>query len=819
MCRDYTENLLIIYDIKLKKFSYPVQINEYFDAKFESDSSFFSVLKEKKLISKPVFSLMESKFKEIAETDGESVYYTKCQILSSFELEKWYNIGIVKSDNKKVQIIITDINDEVEYKHHLEQLVEYDDLTGLYTRRKFTQTVNTIILEDKKETISGKYAVIYFDVQRFKAINDLFTKAGGDMLLIHIAESINKLLDKHGFACRIEADRFAIFIKLSGLRLKSFLDNLMEEIRSFNIIFDIECNFGVYVIKEHVAASVMIDRAILAQKTIKGKYQKTYLYYDDSLRTELITEQEVSGSMKKALENNQFVPYFQPQYDHGTGMLIGAEALARWNHPEKGIISPAVFVPIFEANGFIYSLDMYIFEYICKFIRKCIDNNIHVVPISTNFSRYDIFQEDFVEKLEVIRSRYSVPVKKIRIEITESAAAGGSSFTNKIVKKLHKYGYVVEMDDFGSGYSSLNVLKDIGFDIIKLDMKFLSNRAGNKRGGIILTSIVNMAKWLKMPVIAEGVEELNQADYLRSIGCNYIQGYLYSKPLNEEKFFSLLEGKPVGVADSQLEFISSFDSFDFWSPSSQETLIFNQFVGPSIILSSHGEKIEIVRVNRKYLREMGMNQSESEIVKEDFLKYFDKENRILFTDTLKKAARTKQEQQCEAWCTINSECCGKEKLYISYTILLIGKSKDSNLFFISLRNITNEKKVTLKYIETEKRFKAASEQANIYYWEYNILTKQMFPCFRCMRDLGLPMVVENYPEPAIDMGIIPADYADEYRNIHKRLEQGEKNIEIEIPLTVGRTPFIVRYTTEFDDSGRPVKAFGSATYKPTSKKL
>ena len=812
MSRDYTNNILVIYDIELKKFSYPVQINNFFDVDF-SNRSFFSVLRDEGIATKVTVALLEEKFNQIIKSD-EEVYYTKCHLRAEYDLEKWFTVGFIKSENRTILITITDTNDDADYMHHLERLVEYDELTGLYTRRKFTQQVNSIMLSNKKESLSGKYAILYFDIQRFKAINDLFGKAGGDMLLIHISEVIHNLISDLGFASRIEADRFAVFIKLSGLKLKNLIKELITEIKDYNLVFDIECNLGVYVIKEHTSASVMIDRASLAQKIVKGNYQKRYLFYDESFRNDLLSEQEISGSMDKALETNQFLIYFQPQYDHGTGMLIGAEALVRWNHPEKGLLSPASFIPIFEQNGFITVLDMHVFELTCKFIKNCIDKKIHVVPISTNFSRYDIFQDDFVEKLEVIRSRYAVPVKKLRIEITESAASGGSSYTNKIVKKLHKYGYVVEMDDFGSGYSSLNVLKDIAFDIIKLDMKFLSDKTGSKRGGIILTSIINMARWLKMPVIAEGVEDIKQADYLKSIGCNSIQGYLYSKPLPQERFEQVLISKPHSLPEAEVEFVNNFDSVNFWSPGSQESILFNSFVGPAAMFIYQNKKLEILRVNKKYVQELGMNNSVSELINKDILQAMDKDNQKIYIKMIEDTISSKEERSCETWRKIESDCCGEEKVCIRTDVMLIAKNSKTYMFYATVRNITKEKKTVLQFIESERRFKMASEQANIYFWEYNILTKDMFPCFRCMRDLGLPLVVKNYPEPAINMGIIPEDYADIYREIHKRLEKGEKSIEIEMPLTVGRIPFKVRYTTEFDDAGRPVKAYGSATYIP-----
>ena len=226
---------------------------------------------------------------------------------------------------------------------------------------------------------------------------------------------------------------------------------------------------------------------------------------------------------------------------NSTKKITGAEALVRWIHPEVGIIPPNAFIPIFEKNNFITDLDMYVFEKACIFLRKCMDQGIPLVPVSTNFSRFDIVQPNFIENIEEIRQRVNVPVDKIRIEITESAVVEGSEYINFIVKKLKSYGYVVEMDDFGTGYSSLNVLKDINFDILKLDMKFMSNEQSNERGRTILASVVGMTSNLKMAIIAEGVESESQADFLHEIGCDTIQGYLYSKPISEEDYINKLK--------------------------------------------------------------------------------------------------------------------------------------------------------------------------------------------------------------------------------------------------------------------------------------
>lgn len=523
----------------------------------------------------------------------------------------------------------------------------------------------------------------------------------------------------------------------------------------------------------------------------------------------MLEKKQICDLFEQAIQEGQYIAFFQPQYNQSTGMMIGAEALVRWRHPELGLIPPSVFIPVLEENKMITRLDLYVFEYTCRFIRKCLDENLHIIPISTNFSRHDIFIENFVEQLEEIRKKYDVPVRFLRVEITESVAVKGEENVNNVVAKLHKYGYIVEMDDFGSGYSSLNVLKDVDFDIIKMDMKFLSSQS--KRGGIILSSIVRMAHWLCLPIIAEGVETTEQLDFLRSIGCEYIQGYLYSKPLPEEQFYELLQAGKLDKNIKSMQLLDTLDACDFWNPESLDTLIFNNYVGAAVIFDYADGKISIMRVNQKYIKEYGMNLTEKDVISFNPMKQLDEANMKIYTDMLEEAIRTGEEQECETWRTIKSPCCGEERFCIRSNVRMIGKSKGQYLFYGMIRNVTSEKQQIKDYKDVERRFKAASEQANIYFWEYTIATREMRPCFRCMRDLGLPALVRNYPEPAIEMGIIPPEVADQYREMHKRLEQGAESLEAVLPLTVGRVPFHVRYTTEFDASGVPVKAYGSAT--------
>jgi len=523
-----------------------------------------------------------------------------------------------------------------------------------------------------------------------------------------------------------------------------------------------------------------------------------------------MSENELLLNFEEALEKDYIFVCYQPKINHTTGRMIGAEALMRWKDPVNGMQYPSDFIPVLEKNTLIPKADLHVFEDVCKFQRKCLDENIPAVPISFNMSRYDIFHSDYVGKIEKIRQQYQIPVKFLHVEITESSAIGGSELVSKVLNNLHVLGYVVEMDDFGSGYSSLNVLKDLDVDVIKLDMRFLSGGIGG-RGGMIISSVIQMSKWLDTPVIAEGVETPEQADFMKSIGCTYIQGYLYSKPVPENEFIEKLrqiQHEPVSKA---INLIESMDAGRFWNPQSLETLIFNHYVGGASIFTYQDGKLTILRVNQKYQSELGMNLCEKEILNSDPWDGFDEYHKNLYEKTIKKAIQSHDEESCETWRTVCSKICGEDKICIRTDMRLIGRAGEEYIFYAMVRNITSEKKRYAELAESERRFRFASEQVNIYAWEYEFSTHVMHPCFRCMRDLNVPPVVENYPEPLFDSGLFPMDYYDSYHEMLRKIESGEvDSIEAVIPLSVARIPFHVRYTLERDENGKPLKAYGSA---------
>lgn len=806
-----TNSILITYDIKSNQYRYPHSLEGSFLAKFDN-RPLEQILTEDGIAEVKTVEIYNARLKEIIHAAEPSACFMECSLKDTECQWKWYRIGFIcPIPGECVSIVLTHMDKELQDNDRYIKFVEHDELTGLFNQKGFCKQVELALQEDEEGVAAGDYAVLCLDVIRFKVINDIFGVEEGNRLLQYIAEVINQNANSGDILGRANADHFLIFTKNKGSVLEEKIERLLKDISEYDSAVSVACNAGIYVIDDaKISVDSMIDRAAIAKSNIKGSYTQKYNYYTETLRKDMLGEQEIVGMMEPALVNEQFVVYYQPQYNHSTGLLVGGEALVRWKHPERGLISPGIFIPIFENNGFITKLDFYVFKQVCRFIRKCKESGMHLVPISINFSRHDIYLPDFVEQLEEIRKRYHVESRYLRVEITESAVMGSSRQVNEVIHKLHDCGYLVEMDDFGSGYSSLNVLKDIELDIIKLDMLFLAEESESNRGGTIVSAVIRMAKWLSIPVIAEGVETIKQADFLRSIGCDYIQGYLYSKPLPEDEFEEKLRSNRVGATVPQMRLIDTLNACDFWDPKSQETLIFSNYVGGAAIFDYSDGKIEILRVNQKYLQEMCMNQSEKDLITSEFLQVFDDSDKKIYIDMLERAILSMDEEECETWRNLSSECCGEERICIRSNVRMIGKSDNSYLFYAMIRNVTAEKNQVASILDSEKRFKMASEQVNIYFWEYTVATREMRPCFRCMRDLGLPALLTNYPDSAIEMGVFPPEVADEYRDWHRRIAEGEKSLEAIMPLTVGRVPFHVRYTTEFDENGNPVKAYGSA---------
>ncbi|MDD3831508.1 MAG: EAL domain-containing protein [Clostridia bacterium] len=417
------------------------------------------------------------------------------------------------------------------------------------------------------------------------------------------------------------------------------------------------------------------------------------------MRERLLYEQEIINEMNTALEKEQFEVWFQPIYNHSSGARVGAEALVRWRHPIHGLIPPNELIPTFERNGFVYELDKYVWESVCKYLRTWLDEGIDSLLVSVNISRYDLLKDDLYDVIVGLVNKYNLPISMLRIEITESAFAKDNRRVLDVVKLFVYYGFTVEIDDFGVGYSSLNTLKDVPAQVLKIDMSFLSthydgaSQSGEQRisrGGTILESVVRMAKWLGMAVIAEGVETVEQANYLKSIGCDYVQGYLYARPMPAHEYIQHIVGVRKEEKLLTVELVENYDNNKFWDPTSLDTLVFNTYVGGACIIELHNDHIEILRANDKFAKMVGgENCTIKDILSLNLEDHICDHSRETFFDSVHETLRTCEDVVCELQFLDLYEK-GRET-YLHTTMRVIARTTTRSLFYMACFNITQHK--------------------------------------------------------------------------------------------------------------------------------
>lgn len=422
-----------------------------------------------------------------------------------------------------------------DYQKQERYLIEHDQLTSLYSRIKLFEKARRMIEENPEK----QYAFIRIDLDRFHLYNSFFGESEGDKLLIYFAEKIRDNAEVFSEAVfgRIEADIFGICCPYQENKISAMRENLLTDLQKYNDTYYMEPSIGVYVIGDNqVPVEEMYDRASMAAESCKHKFMADVGYYDEDMTSKLRVEQELMNEAQKALDEEQFVVYLQPKTNIRTEKHYGAEALVRWQHPDKGMVSPGKFIPVFESNGFIGRLDFYMWEHTCKLLHRWIEEGLDPAPVSVNVSRANMYNPNLVENLKSLIQKYRLPASLLQLELTESAFMDDPDMMIAKVKELRENGFTVLMDDFGSGYSSLNTLKDIPVDILKVDMKFLGTGDKDGRSERILASVIQMAALLELAVIVEGVETKEQKDFLKSIGCEYVQGFYYARPMPWQEY-------------------------------------------------------------------------------------------------------------------------------------------------------------------------------------------------------------------------------------------------------------------------------------------
>lgn len=377
-------------------------------------------------------------------------------------------------------------------------------------------------------------AFIQFDIDSFKILNQEYGVHEGDALLTFINDTLSIVCADNQPYCRLTADIFMIVTAFENQEeLLKFVHKVESMLCGFHNI-DYRLTFGISVVDDRtVHTRYHGDNASIARKSVKGNALRNIAFFTTDMKKDLEKTKAIEDNMQNALVNGEFVMLLQPKYSISTEKIIGAEALARWFHPERGMISPAEFIPVFEKNGFILKLDLFIWEQACKKIRSWIDNGIEPVPISVNISRDYINSVDLVAELSSLIEKYQIPTSLLELEITESVDSEG---VESVVKRLKKAGFTMLMDDFGSGYSSLNMLKTTPFDVLKIDKSFLGEFIESDRGRKIIEHTISMSQDIGLGIIAEGVETLEQAQFLSRCGCDSAQGFYYSKPITTEEY-------------------------------------------------------------------------------------------------------------------------------------------------------------------------------------------------------------------------------------------------------------------------------------------
>ena len=416
---------------------------------------------------------------------------------------------------------------------------EHDRLTMLYSRNFFFEYANRLYHYHPELHLDA----IVMNIEQFHTINALNGRDFGDDVLRLIGNEIRAFLgETEGIASRIEADRFDIYC-LHQPDYRALLNRFQEKVSSLSRSTSIHLRMGVKPWREGVEPILLFDRARTACNMVRGDYQNPLMIYDEDMRMRELLNSRLLNDLRPAVEERQFQVYYQPKYNIQVDppRLSSAEALIRWKHPDLGMISPGSFVPLFEGNGLIGVVDNFVWQEAAKQIARWKEKYSFTLPVSVNLSRSDVFDPTLPDRLDRLILDNGLSYKDLKLEVTESAYTDNAKQVLDVIKSLRNKGFEIEMDDFGSGYSSLNMLSDMPIDVLKMDMKFIRNIEESETDRRLVSLILDIARYLKVSVVAEGVETEKQLEILRSGKCDLVQGYYFSRPLPSEDFEKLIE--------------------------------------------------------------------------------------------------------------------------------------------------------------------------------------------------------------------------------------------------------------------------------------
>lgn len=683
-----------------------------------------------------------------------------------------------------------------------------DAATGLLGKEAFFDEAAAYLRHSGARDVS----IVCFDVDHFKLFNDLHGLDCGDELLRYLGRALALRFSPDGAQplARLAADTFALCA--TGIRPERVERILVDISSECPNGIDAIVRAGVYRIEDPASpVSIMCDRAVIALRTVKGSYFDRVALYDPGMREALVLEREVVAGIESALREDRIELFLQPKCNIRTGKIVGAEALARWRHPERGIVAPGEFIPLIERNGLVRSLDLRVWEKTAAWIRGLIDEGVQPVPVSVNVSRADIYLVDVAAELHALVERYGIEPSLIEVEITESAYSERPDRIVAAFDELAERGFTVLMDDFGSGYSSLNMLKDINVDVLKIDMRFLDR--DDRRSKDIMESVIRMARWLDLPVIAEGVETREQVNFLLDVGCSYAQGYYYARPMEAAAFEALLtDGSKVQHEQCALQDARRpiLDFRDLLHENTISDRMLSSIIGSVALYSYADGDLRLIRGNEAHRRLIatlgeGVNGAEEG---GSLLPFVHDEDRDALVAAAEETVRSCPDDGVEVVVRrMGTNGCHWHKMRLFH----LNTTNGSATVYGSVTDVTERMEYMEALRKSEQRFEMTLEASGTVVFELDIPTRTARYSEFLQQAFGLAETVANAPEGFIEQGTVAEESIEDFRAIYRDLYAGAPRTSAVVRAIMGdgsRAWNRVTLLAMPNEAGAPVKAVG-----------
>ena len=679
-----------------------------------------------------------------------------------------------------------------------------DAATGLLGKEAFFDEAAAYLRHSGARDVS----IVCFDVDHFKLFNDLHGLDCGDELLRYLGRALALRFSPDGAQplARLAADTFALCA--TGIRPERVERILVDISSECPNGIDAIVRAGVYRIEDPASpVSIMCDRAVIALRTVKGSYFDRVALYDPGMREALVLEREVVAGIESALREDRIELFLQPKCNIRTGKIVGAEALARWRHPERGIVAPGEFIPLIERNGLVRSLDLRVWEKTAAWIRGLIDEGVQPVPVSVNVSRADIYLVDVAAELHALVERYGIEPSLIEVEITESAYSERPDRIVAAFDELAERGFTVLMDDF----SSLNMLKDINVDVLKIDMRFLDR--DDRRSKDIMESVIRMARWLDLPVIAEGVETREQVNFLLDVGCSYAQGYYYARPMEAAAFEALLtDGSKVQHEQCALQDARRpiLDFRDLLHENTISDRMLSSIIGSVALYSYADGDLRLIRGNEAYRRLIatlgeGVNGAEEG---GSLLPFVHDEDRDALVAAAEETVRSCPDDGVEVVVRrMGTNGCHWHKMRLFH----LNTTNGSATVYGSVTDVTERMEYMEALRKSEQRFEMTLEASGTVVFELDIPTRTARYSEFLQQAFGLAETVANAPEGFIEQGTVAEESIEDFRAIYRDLYAGAPRTSAVVRAIMGdgsRAWNRVTLLAMPNEAGAPVKAVG-----------